>query len=330
MMTDLKGKKILYITPKYYGYEEKVFYALKEHGAEIFQIYENMEEVSFLYRFAYVYLPEQKPAIMTRYYIRNISKISGNIDFVFVIRGASITVEVMEYIKGRFPDSKYIMYQWDGVKNNPNALTISKYFDSIFTFDVVDADEYKWNYRPLFFTDNISENSGTREIDIAYICSLHSDRVLILNKLKKMCKERNLTYFFHMYSKKIIYYKRKYLDRKPEYLAANNLDVKFNALSIDDTYEIYCKSKAVVDYTHPGQTGYTMRTIECLGNCCKLITNNKFITEAEFYNANNIYVYDEVSLEIPQAFLDAEYVSMDASKYYYYSLDGWVDSIFAH
>jgi len=67
-----------------------------------------------------------------------------------------------------------------------------------------------------------------------------------------------------------------------------------------------------------------------LGNCCKLITNNKFIKDAEFYNSNNIYIYDEANLEVPQAFLDAEYVSMEASMYHYYSLDGWIDTIFAH
>ena len=54
------------------------------------------------------------------------------------------------------------MYQWDSIKNNPNALSISEEFDEVSTFDVEDSKKYGWKYRPLFYiksNDRIKKES---------------------------------------------------------------------------------------------------------------------------------------------------------------------------
>lgn len=326
---NINGKNILFVTPKYYGYENMISDALISMGAQVHMLYENLDELSFFYRFIYVYLPTHKKNVLDGYYRKKIKKYGKDIDIVFVIRGSSLSVDIIKYMKSVYPPyCRFIMYQWDGIKNNPNAIDIAGEFEKIYTFDVEDTREKGWVYRPLFYNEDKLRLSKSRSNDLLYICSLHSQRVEVLNKIKLIAEKSGFTLYSHLYSKKLIYYKRKYLAKKEEYVLANNEDVKFNTLSISDTYKLYGDTKVVVDFTHPGQTGFTMRTIECLGNKCKLITNNDFIKTADFYDPNNILVYSGTEIEIPDSFVKNAYCEMKQSLYDYYSLTGWIDTIF--
>ena len=326
---ELLNKKILMIAPKYYGYEDYIRQCLEKQGATVYCIYENLDEVSFFYRFIYVYVPKKKREVLDRYYIRNLKKFGRDIDYVFAIRASSLSEKILHFMKKYYSkECQYIMYQWDGIKNNPNALSISKEFDKVFTFDLTDSHEMGWTYRPLFFINDLLDIRRKRTNDVLYICSLHSQRVDVLNKLKKICEKKGLTLHSHMYSKKLIYYKRKYLNKKEEYINSSDRDVSFHSLSIKDSYKLYGNSKVVVDFTHPGQTGYTMRTIECVGNKCKLVTNNEFIKTADFYDPHNVYIYSGTNVSIPEEFITQPYTEVDSGLYKYYSLEGWVETIF--
>lgn len=327
-MLNLENKKILLILPKYFGYEKFIINRLRKSNAEVFFIYENVDNIRYSYRFVNAYLPKIMPGITDKYFYNRIKKLPQNLDYVLVVRGQFLSNHIMSYMRKKFlKKCKFVMYQWDSIKNNANAVEISKFFDKIFTFDKIDAKTYKWNYRPLFYIEDLVNNDNNKTIDILYICSLHSRRVTILNILKEFCKEQGLVLYSHMYSKLIVFYKRKYISRRKEYLAANNKDVCFNSLSLNDTYKLYNKSKIVFDYTHPGQKGLTIRTIECLGNGCKLITNNELVKYADFYNSNNIYIYKEDNIKIPDKFINTPYNRPQKDIFEKYSLKSWLEEI---
>ena len=52
------------------------------------------------------------------------------------------------------------------------------------------------------------------------------------------------------------------------------------------------------EIVQPGQGGLTIRTLEALFYNKKLITNNESITEYDFYNADNIFIYKEQDCNI--------------------------------
>lgn len=326
-MKNLFSKNLLVIMPKFYGYENIIQKYLEKKFKKVHIIYENRDWVSFWHRFVYVYLPNQKRKILDDFFIKEINKSSENIDAVFVIRGSSLSPLIMEYMKEKYPSScKYVMYQWDGINNNKNVINIAQYFDSVYTFDIQDASKYGWKYRPLFYINNLV-NTSERDIDISFLCSLHSQRAEIMSKLKDICAINNYKFYSHMYCNRFAYYKWKYIGKKEEYKDTNNSDVVFKSLSLEDTYKVYGRSKVIVDYTHPSQTGFTMRTIESIGNKCKLITNNKYIKDADFYNPNNIYVYNRTNINIPNSFMESKYEDIDPDLYLYYSLDGWINTL---
>ena len=324
----LNGKKIVLICPKFYGYEEKIISELQKQGATVYMIYENIEWVKVSYRIVYVYFPRFKERMIVSYYKKNLEKLLEDMDLFFVIRGSSLTPSIMEWVKKKKRKAcRFIMYQWDGVKNNKSILNIVSYFDRVSTFDVEDAKNYGWVYRPLFYIPEFTCSSVKKDIDFLFICALHSNRVKILNELKKTTADKGYSLKKVMVLNKVLYYKYKYIDKKSEVINANNGDLTFKPLSIENSYKLYARSKIVVDYTNKNQTGFTMRTLEAFGNHCKLMTNNRNIIDADFYDERNILIYDEDNLLIPDDFVLSKYHSTSDDLYNRYTLKSWINDL---
>jgi hypothetical protein len=207
-------------------------------------------------------------------------------------------------------------------------LEVEGFFDEKYSFDFYDAQTRGWKYRPLFYVDELIEKKKERKYDLLYICSLHTKRAYILNNLKKFASENHYSLRAFMFMKRIFYYKYKYINKRPEIVMCDNQDMIFKPIDIEKSYELYSDSRIIVDYSNPEQTGFTMRTIEGIGNNCKLVTNNELIKKADFYNEHNIYIYDENDFTIPKSFIEEPYYPLAEEVYKRYSLDQWVEDIF--
>ena len=322
----VNNKKILLIMPLFFGYEKEIRETLEANGAEVHLVFENMNEISFWYRLVYVYFSSKKEAIMNKYYEKAICDIDADIDVVLVIRGDSVTEQTMQLLKNRFKKAFFSMYQWDSVANNENAKNIAKHFDKVQTFDMIDAEQYGWKYRPLFYIKRLCVNPMDKKIDFSYVCSVHSKRVAIYKRLKLFADKNNLKMFTYIYVAKLRYILHKYIKKDEVFIELDKSIVAHKPLDIEKTNEIYDSARVIVDYTHPLQNGLTMRTIESVGHRCKLVTNNKHIENTSLYNSN-IYIYDEDNFNIPEDFLCKEYEELSPQQMEYYSLEGWLKEL---
>lgn len=311
-------KRILLITPKFFTYENYIKQKLNQVGYRVDVIYENINEFSLLYKLQKIIF--SKSNYYDDYYSKNLS--SKVFDEVLVIRGSTLSGNIIKKIRKIMPSGKLYMYQWDSVKNNPNALEIAPYFDVVSTFDLEDAKQYGWKYRPLFYI-NSSERKSVRKYDIAYICTLHSQRV----KLFQMLKDLDLRSYLYMYSKFSHYIKERYISKNKEFEGISLHDVKFKSLSLEHSLDVMANSNIVVDYTHPGQSGFTMRTCEAIGHRCKIVTNNKLIRKADFYNENNVYIYEIDNFHIPESFFNSPYIELPKEVFERYSISNWLKDI---
>lgn len=314
--------KALLIIPEYYGYEKKIIQVFKELGYDVNVIIENLPTVSYYYRVINVYFSNYSQYCFDRYYRNKIK--DKSYDVVLVVRGQTISSTIIKSLRIDNPSALFVLYEWDSVKNNPNALNIHKLFDRVFTFDFKDAEKYGWVYRPLFFCKR-AERNERRKFDLTFIGKIHSKRLKILRKIKN--EYNNYNCYIHLYEKRLIYLKQKYFNKSEEFTGVSDNDIKHYSISLDDTFDIYSKSNILVDYTHPKQTGLTMRTIESIGCKCKLITNNKEIINSNFYNPNNVYIYEEESFSIPKSFFEDAYVDLSDEIYDYYSINGWIKEL---
>lgn len=318
--------KVLFIAPKFFGYWSKIKDEIETRGCEVFYINQSLSTKNFCMRIIDRYGYDR---IRSRqnysYYYAQVKKLPIDIRFVFVIKGDSLNPKIMKMLHERYKQATFVMYQWDSVSNSPNVVDIASYFDKIYSFDRNDAEKYSWEYRPLFF-DIKDCLKVEKKYDISYICTLKFKRADIYKQIKKISIEKGLCLFHYLYIDLKTYIKRVLFNRDKIYLTTPIKDVRFNPLSLDDTANIYNKSKIIVDYTTPTQNGLSMRTIECLGHNCKIITNNKNIIFEKFYSPQNVILYDDV-IEIPDSFINSEYEAVEEKILYYYSLQGWVDTI---
>lgn len=311
--------KALLIIPKFFSYEKYIKEELQNNGYEVKVIFENVDDFSLISKMQIVFM-KNKMHFYNKYFETEIRNDIYNI--VIVIRGSFLSHHILDLIKEKSPLAKLYMYQWDSVKNNSNALDIAPYFDTVSTFDIDDAKKYGWRYRPLFYI-NSSERKTVRKYDIAYICTLHSQRV----KIFQMLKDLDVRSYLFLYSKFSHYVKERYINKNKEYDGIALRDVKFKSLSLEETNDVMANSNIVVDYTHPAQSGFTMRTCEAIGHRCKLVTNNKLVRDAEFYNENNVYIYEMDNFQIPESFFKSPYIEPPQDVFERYSISNWLKEI---
>ena len=311
---------ILLICPKFFGYEKYIKEQLLKKGYNVFVIYENIHEYNFFFKILTKYIHFTGEKVLYFYYKKELRKMPNSFDCLFVIRGSSINGDIVKLLeKKKFV--RKVMYQWDSIKNNPNIYVFRSFFDKISTFDSCDAVKFGWNYRPLFYIKDLVPGLNKKDIDFLFLGSLHSERMKILNVLKQSCGN------YRLYAKLFIpfqsYLKNKILRKN----WVNEECLTTEADTLEESYNLYSRSKVVIDYAHPQQAGLTMRTIEALGNGCIIFTNNEKIKNESFYNPDYVYVYKSEN-ELKDIIKTVNFtINADYGNTSKYEISTWLENI---
>ena len=324
------GKKILFFSANFFGYQNEIAAKLNFLGAEV-KSYDERPKNTFFYK-AMIRLDKRLlKKKLEKYYgeiIDDNSKIE--FDFIFFLKAEAITEDKLKELKESQPNAKLILYMWDSIENCPSVQKLFPLFDTIKSFDPVDVKENEHlTFRPLFYLDDYRRLNQSRNLmyDITFIGTGHTDRYEIVSKFKKLCDEKNLKYYFFIYLQDLkIFYARKMFSKAFRF--AKKDDFSFKPLLKEDILKIIEKSKCVLDIERPVQRGLTMRTIEILGARKKLITTNKDIVNYDFYNSTNILVIDREDPKITLDFIEGTYIDIPVETYQKYSINYWIHEVF--
>lgn len=324
---DFSGKRILFFSPLFFGYEDKIVQKLQNMGAVV-DFYNERSIRNSLARALLKVIPCIFNNKTEKYYSNIISENKNNkYDYVFVIKGDMITNKSLTNLRATFTESKFILYLWDSIENIIGIEDKFKYFDAVFSFDKKDVkNNVLLKFRPLFYCDEYAKDrKGVTNFkyDVFFCGTIHSDRYKILSEIKKECFHLDIKFYgyFYLQSKFIYYY---YWLFKSEFRFTRSKDFKYIPLSSNDLSDIVDCSRCVVDIPSPAQNGLTMRTIEMLGMKKKIITTNYDIINYDFYNENNICVINKKNPNISKDFIDGEYNDVDSKIYEKYSLEYWL------
>jgi hypothetical protein len=329
MIDDLKkmveGKRILIISSNLFGYHERIIARLKYFNANIVWL-DGRPDNSFIMKTVMRYFPFVYKNTISNYYINSIK---STFDQVLIISPEYLSGNIILALKEKTGASRFILYMWDSFVNKRNVGGVIKYFDKVLTFDSEDAKRLNLYFRPLFFSSGIQGQKGYNDkIDISFIGTGHSDRAQIIEKIKKQCLQLKLKYFFYLYlQNKFIYFFHKINNK--HFRKIKKSCFHFKHIDYEEYIKISERSRAIIDIEHPKQKGLTMRTFEVLGKEKKLITTNKDIKNYDFYNTSNILVIDRYHPVIDKDFIDSNYQPLPVNIYYKYSIDGWLEDIFA-
>jgi hypothetical protein len=329
MIEDLKksiqGKRILIISPQFFGYENRIVERLTSLGVDITWL-DCRPDNSVLTKLVIRCFPVLYKRKIRDYYKKSLMTV---FDKVLVINPERLSKNTITLIKKLTYSSQFILYMWDSFANKKMNKKVIQYFDKCLTFDPDDSSRLNIIFRPLFFLTNKEDKKIYHEkIDVSFIGTGHSDRPKIIETIKKQCHKSGWTYFFYLYLQSpLIYIFHKITNRGFKGIIKNFFYYK--PVDYNEYMEIVDKSRAIIDIEHPKQIGLTMRTFEVLGEEKKLITTNKNIVEYDFYNEANILVIDRDNPVIDVDFLNKTYQPLSPDLYYKYSIDGWLEDIFA-
>jgi hypothetical protein len=326
-MQYLNNKKILFIAPKFFGYENDIKKELESQGAFVDWMPDRPFE-SALLKALTKYFPEIISILANNFYLKLINKFGNkNYDYVFVINGQTLSGKTMTHIKSKSPGAIFILYLWDSISNRSHIKNKIHYFTRKFTFDSVDAVQYGIQLRPLFYGHGFdSQVTESIHYKISFVGTIHTDRFNIINKIRKNIPDGAKTFWYLYLQASWVFWLYRYTNQITK--DARIDDFKFSSLAKNELQKIFSSSLAILDIEHSSQNGLTMRTLETLGAQKKLITTNKNIQQYDFYNSENICIINRHDPIVPVDFLIQPYRQVSEMIRSRYSITGWIHEIF--
>jgi hypothetical protein len=339
----IKGKKILLVAPAYYGYERYIVEELKSLGADV-QFYENK---------SFQHDPNNKG---TAWYKQILCKksvyINGTLaaathnsyDVCIFINLFSFHPRLIENLKKSNPKIECILYLWDNIKGY-KWQQYFKHFQSIYTFDPVEALQFKIKYLPNFF---VSANGLGHQVkyELSSIGSFQAHRIRLLATLIKKLSAENKSSFFYLYLP-VIYRNRHFTSLKYivssffkkrfksyrhlhelVYDSSKNSILKNNPLTLHHSILVTIQSRCIIDLPYPEQTGSTHRVIQALAHGKKIITTNQSIKSESFYNPDYINIQSVDNFSIDWKWLDQPITStIDMNSL---RIDNWLTTLLSN
>ncbi|PKP18382.1 MAG: hypothetical protein CVU05_13595 [Bacteroidetes bacterium HGW-Bacteroidetes-21] len=325
------SRRILLLSPKYYGIENVIGARLKSLDYEVdwienknfhFDYHVSKTNLRLLRR---IYFLLFSPHI---YHIkRAIKKLEGkSYDVLFSINAYSVSPYLFKKLKKRNQSFHSILYIWDS-SSMYNWTSEIKLFDRVYTFDPDDAAKYNISYKPNFYVKQDDGLTSFFKNDLYFVGKFNLYRYLVIEQINDMAQKKDITlfiklwpwyktfyhnYFIYFFLKRIKASKELIVEYVSNYEAVegifNSDFVIKQSISFDDIQRHMLNSKVVLDLPYPKQKGYTHRLIDALAKGKKVITTNLQIKSEQFYNSDQIHLLDSVNPNI-----DFNWVKEDVS-----------------
>lgn len=227
--------------------------------------------------------------------------INGSYENFFIIEGL-MRPEYIEWLHGKYPDSKFVMFYMNKCNNatNPNKFRFE--YLNLWTGDINDATQYGLNLCPNAgsYVKSWVVKKQKPEYDIFFIGKDKGGKRLgELMQLEETFRQIGLTTYFHIVAE------RKYERyKKPQYKGF---------MSYSESLKYLGKSKAILYLGFGSQECVTIRVQESLVHKIKLITDCSWIKKYDFYNPKNIFILGEDDMNKLPEFLNTPYVEVEAS-----------------
>ena len=347
---DLKLKNILIIMPKFYAYQSKIHDDLIARGANVSFYDEEPDKTKFLVlkRLGKIF---KKKNIFARFNKQLTEKIiaempAGGYDYFLLIRGNVISEDTVNQIKENAlkAGAKTVYYAWDSFENMEHHGMLGRQFNKRATFDSVDAkNNSDYELLPLFYSDEFDASRVAAPSEFKYdyvsVSAFFPFRYRYFKAFKKANPDKKLALKLYLSSE--VYKGKKFTD--PKLVKDLDMDiVSFTPFTPEDIRDMCLNSKAVLDLANETQQGLTMRTMETLGIRRKIVTNNIYLRDYEFYNEDNACVLENLASKADEAektgdysaftlpgadWLDKPY-QLDEDVRRKYSIHAWLDNLF--
>lgn len=325
-MPTLEGKRILFIAPRFFGYERDIIAALRARGAHVDWLADRPYDTPAMAA-ATRFMPRAILPFVDRRYCGELEALRpAGYDHVLIVNGQTVSRGFLTFLRGQFPTARFTLYMWDSLENRGRTVENFDLFDRLLSFEPLSVKQYGMQLRPLFYTRTAEPVAPeTARYDASFVGTAHSDRYAVVSRMRDAL-DPQLRVFWYLYLQSnwlFTVYKRT----QPGMRAARREEFRFEPLPKPEWQRVVEQSLAIIDIEHPRQRGLTMRTCETMGLNRKLITTNRHVADYDFFNPDNVLVIDRQNPVFPQSFFETPYRALPSSIYHRYSIDGWIDEV---
>lgn len=292
----------LYAPPEFYQYYSADVYPLYKdlHGLQrtLFKLYEHIHFCDVTR-----WLEDWKYKI-------------AEYDVIFIFAGVRGR-DVIEYIRDYNKRARIIIYYINPVDfADRKAPHNYKGLDcEFYTFDPINAKKFGIKFKPYFYPEEYMIDCDEKvpiKQDIFFV-GVDKDRLGVIKDLHRRFEQMNLTDKLM-----IVATPHKKYSRSDEKWLAKRVPYEKIAENIK-------QSRAILDIVQSGQSGITLRPMEAMFYNKKLITNNIYIKEYDFYNPHNIFILQERNISELKEFLELPTIEINQEiKNKYRFSGGWL------
>ncbi|MCI8957877.1 MAG: hypothetical protein HFG62_01920 [Lachnospiraceae bacterium] len=324
--------KILLIMPDFFDYPQVISKELEDMGYEV-DFFDDRPSTNTWIKAAIRINRNIVKECIKKYFANVMQSIKNKrYDIVFLISGQSLSfdADMIAEIRKSQPGSKFVLYQWDSMRNFPYIRVMHKFFDKCYSFDREDCEQNpKLSFMPLFYSRIYEEIGNVKKseyvYDFCFVGTAHPQKYKFVSMMSDQLKEVYPNQFiYYFFPSPIVYFYRKIRD--PELRNSHFKEFHYVPINGEEMNQLFLNSRCILDSPQAGQSGLTIRVLEALGAKKKLITTNKDIKNYDFYKEENIYIYDG-NIDLDHVFFKKTYVELERDIYENYSLRRWLERI---
>ena len=330
-MNNAAGKrKVLFITPDYMDYTSIILDGIAEYSnAETFLITTTGKKLKFAYRntfhrlqnfFSKLILNRNQKKLFYNKVIKErletIFKELQGFDDIFILR-PDLIKEHLPFIKKH--GKRLIAYFWDSFAREPEGRQTIQYFDKFFSFEPKNVKDHNLLFLSNFYPPDLKINKEIQpQFDLSYVASA-DDRLAMLERILDSLNHIDLKTNINILATKTI---------SPKNKSEKNITWFTDVLPRKETIRIMNDSRVLLDIAQPKQEGLSFRIFEAMILKKKLITTNRSVATYDFYNPNNIFIWQNEGTIPAKEFFTTPYSPVSADIVKKYSLENWVQQIF--
>jgi len=323
-------KKVLFITPDYMDYTDIIRNGIAGYfDAEVHLITITGKDLNFTYKnslhrlqnfFSKLFLKRNQKKVFYNKMIKEKLEIvfdqHSYFEDILILR-PDLIKEHLAFIKNY--GKRLIAYFWDSFSRIPEGKKTIQYFDKFFSFEPKDVKDHDLLFLPNFYSPDLSINKNEQQqFDLSCVAS-YDDRLDTLERILVSLRPLDLKTNINIIATKTIGTQNK-----------NEKSITWFAdvLPRKETIRIMNDSSVLLDIAQPKQEGLSFRIFEAMILEKKIITTNQSVITYDFYNPNNIFIWQNESTIPPKEFFSTPYSFISDEIVKKYSLQNWVNKIF--
>lgn len=225
-------------------------------------------------------------------------KVCKNYDTI-ILADAGNTFNVVNYINKRWPDKRVIVWYRNSVSATISPNDVGRGKCELWSFDSADCKKYHMKYNPQFYVYSTDFSPKEIQYDVFFV-GQDKGRLPVLRKMEEMLNRKGLSTKFCI------------------------VGVNSPRLSYKKILDYISQSRVVLDCRCSWQEGITLRPLEALFYHKKLITDDVAITGYDFYNPDNIFIWNKDDVDSLTEFVKGEYHNVNEDVVKRYGLEEWV------